>query len=180
MDWVQNYTLNTLILNYILYANTIPHFRNFQCCCIPSHTMLCETYTSWPFDVLSTPLIMGMHWNTNIWTLYYTLYPFSVHVVTFTFHYQLMHLLIKTLSRFTFKTTHVKKCLWCVLKINLKNPTCFGQSSDHHQGSVAVPYAITTCQPACFVAFQFVAVCCLYVYTCDVPVGVVSGCVLDF
>jgi len=36
------------------------------------------------------------------------LYPFSVHVVTFTFHYQLMHLLIKTLSQFTFKTTHVK------------------------------------------------------------------------
>ena len=29
------------------------------------------------------------------------LYPFSVHVVTFTFHYQLMHLLIKTLSQFT-------------------------------------------------------------------------------
>ena len=25
----------------------------------------------------------------------YILYPFSVHVVTFTFHYQLMHLLIK-------------------------------------------------------------------------------------
>jgi len=30
-----------------------------------------------------------------------------MHVVTFTFHYQLMHLLIKTLSQFTFKTTHV-------------------------------------------------------------------------
>ena len=26
----------------------------------------------------------------------------------FTFHYQLMHLLIKTLSQFTFKTTHIK------------------------------------------------------------------------
>jgi len=35
------------------------------------------------------------------------LYPFSVHVVTFTFHYHLMHLLIKKLSQFTFKTTHV-------------------------------------------------------------------------
>jgi len=27
---------------------------------------------------------------------------------TVTFHYQLMHLLIKTLSQFTFKTTHIK------------------------------------------------------------------------
>ena len=35
------------------------------------------------------------------------LYPFSVHVVTFTFHYQLMHT-IKTLSQFSFKTIHVK------------------------------------------------------------------------
>jgi len=31
-----------------------------------------------------------------------------VNIYTFTFHYQLMHLLIKTLSQFTFKTTHVK------------------------------------------------------------------------
>ena len=30
------------------------------------------------------------------------------HLIFFTFHYQLMHLLIKTLSQFTFKTTHVK------------------------------------------------------------------------
>ena len=36
------------------------------------------------------------------------IYPFSVHVVIFNFYYQLMHLLIKTLSQFTFKTTHVK------------------------------------------------------------------------
>jgi len=28
--------------------------------------------------------------------------------IVFTFHYQLMHFLIKTLSQFTFKTTHVK------------------------------------------------------------------------
>jgi len=33
-----------------------------------------------------------------------TLYPFSVHVVTFAFHYQLMHLLIKN----TF-TVHISK-----------------------------------------------------------------------
>ena len=31
----------------------------------------------------------------------------------FTFHYQLMHLLIKTLSQFTFKTTHVKMSVMC-------------------------------------------------------------------
>jgi hypothetical protein len=43
--------------------------------------MLCETYTSWPSDVHSTPLIMGMHWNTNIWTLYYTFTPFTVTMV---------------------------------------------------------------------------------------------------
>ena len=97
--------------------------------------------------------------------LFHYLYPFSVHVAIFTFHYQLMHLLIKTLSQFTFKTTHVKNVCVAYLKLILKNPPCFGQSSDHYQGSVPVPYAITTCQPACFVAFQFVAVCCLYVYT---------------
>ena len=45
------------------------------------------------------------------------LYPFSVHVVTFTFHYQLMHLLIKTLSQFTFKTTHVKNVCDAYLKL---------------------------------------------------------------
>jgi len=48
------------------------------------------------------------------------LYPFSVHVVTFTFHYQLMHLLIKTLSQFTFKTTHVKNVCDAYLKLILK------------------------------------------------------------
>ena len=62
-----------------------------------------------------------------------------------------MHLLIKTLSQFTFKTTHVKMSVM-ILKIKLKNPTCFGRSSDRHQGSFPVPCAITTCQPACFVA----------------------------
>jgi len=36
------------------------------------------------------------------------LYPFPVHVVIFNFYYQFMHLLIKTQSQFTFKTTHVK------------------------------------------------------------------------
>ena len=48
------------------------------------------------------------------------LYPFSMHVVTFTFHYQLMHLLIKTLSQFTFKTTHVKNVCDVYLKLILK------------------------------------------------------------
>jgi len=43
----------------------------------------------------------------------FLIYPFSVHVVTFTFHYQLMHLLIKILSQFTFKTTHVKRSVMC-------------------------------------------------------------------
>jgi len=42
-----------------------------------------------------------------------------------------------------------------------------------------VPCAITTCQHACLVAFQSVAVCCLSLYTCDLPVSVVSGCVQD-
>jgi hypothetical protein len=51
---------------------------------------------------------------------YINLYPFSVHVVTFTFHYQLMHLLIKTLSQFTFKTTRVKNVCDAYLKLILK------------------------------------------------------------
>jgi len=42
---------------------------------------------------------------------------FSVHVLTFTFHYQLMHLLIKTLTQFTFKTTHVKNVCDAYLKL---------------------------------------------------------------
>ena len=37
-----------------------------------------------------------------------TLHPFSVHVGSFTFHYQLMHLLIKTLSQFTLKLHTLK------------------------------------------------------------------------
>jgi len=39
------------------------------------------------------------------------------HVAMFTFHYQLMHLLIKTLSQFTFKTTHVKNVCDGYLKL---------------------------------------------------------------
>ena len=92
----------------------------------------------------------------------------------FTFHHQLMHPSIKTLSQFTFKTTHVKNVCAAYLKLIknfLKNPTCFGRSSDHHQGLVPVPCTITTSQPACFFAFQFVAVCCLYVYACVVLIG---------
>ena len=38
-------------------------------------------------------------------------------VCVFTFHYQLMHLLIKTLSQFTFKTTDVKNV--CDAYLNL-------------------------------------------------------------
>ena len=38
----------------------------------------------------------------------------------FTFHYQLVHLLIKTLSQFTFKTTHVKNVCDAYLKLILK------------------------------------------------------------
>ena len=49
------------------------------------------------------------------------LYPFSVRVVTFTFHYQLMHLLIKTLSQFTFKTTHVKNVCDAYLTLKTLN-----------------------------------------------------------
>jgi len=40
-----------------------------------------------------------------------------IRVFTFTFHYQLMHLLIKTLSQFTFKTTHVKNVCDAYLKL---------------------------------------------------------------
>ena len=61
--------------------------------------------------------------------------------------------------------------------MKFKNPTCFGQSSDNYQGFFPLPCAITTYQPACLIAFQSVVVCCLCVYTCDVPVSVVSGCV---
>jgi len=46
-----------------------------------------------------------------------------VHVVTFTFHHQLMHPSIKTLSQFTFKTTHLKNVCAAYLKLikNFKN-----------------------------------------------------------
>jgi hypothetical protein len=47
------------------------------------------------------------------------------------------------------------------------------QFSDHHQGSINRTCAIATYQRACIFVFQYVAVCCLYVYTFDVPVRVV-------
>jgi hypothetical protein len=50
--------------------------------------------------------------------------------------------------------------------------------SDHHQGSINSTCAITTYQRACIFVFQYVAVCCLYVYTYGVPVRVVSDYVL--
>jgi hypothetical protein len=46
--------------------------------------------------------------------------------------------------------------------------------SDHHQRSINRTCAITTYQRACIVVFQYVAVCCLYVYTYDVPVRLLS------
>jgi hypothetical protein len=46
--------------------------------------------------------------------------------------------------------------------------------SDHHQGSINRTCVITTYQRACIVVFQYVVVCCLYVYTYDVPVHMVS------
>ena len=49
----------------------------------------------------------------------------ETHILTFTFHYQLMHLLIKTLSQFTFKTTHVKNVCDAYLKLILKKPNMF-------------------------------------------------------
>jgi hypothetical protein len=52
------------------------------------------------------------------------------------------------------------------------------QISDHHQGSNNRTCAITTYQHACIVVFQYVAVCCLYVYAYSVPVSVVSDYVL--
>jgi hypothetical protein len=52
------------------------------------------------------------------------------------------------------------------------------QFSDHHQGLINRTCVITTYQRACIVVFQYVAVCCLYVYTYDVPVRVVSDYVL--
>ena len=51
--------------------------------------------------------------------------------------------------------------------------------SDDHQGSVCVPYTITTYQPAYFVVFRFVVVCYLFMSACGVLVGVVSSCVLS-
>jgi len=41
----------------------------------------------------------------------------GVTIGSFTFHYQLTHLLIKTLSQFTFKTTHVKNVCDAYLKL---------------------------------------------------------------
>ena len=119
-----------------------------------------------------------------------------------------MHLLIKTLSQFTFKTAHVKNVCDAYLKLNLKNSTCLGQSSDHHQGvnsrtlrncyvSACLLLRIPVCggmssviYNICIIVYEtwwygmltviqegYVAY--LYVYTCDVPVSVVSGCVLS-
>jgi hypothetical protein len=48
------------------------------------------------------------------------------------------------------------------------------QFSDHHQGFNHCTCAITTYQRAYIVVFQYVAVCCLYVYTYDVPMRVVT------
>ena len=48
----------------------------------------CRARHNWM--VSSLPSSYGFRWQC-MWLLY----PFSVHVVTFTFHYQLMHLLIK-------------------------------------------------------------------------------------
>jgi hypothetical protein len=48
------------------------------------------------------------------------------------------------------------------------------QFSNHHQGSINCTCANTTYQCACIVVFQYVAVCCLYFYTYDVPVCVES------
>ena len=52
------------------------------------------------------------------------------------------------------------------------------QSFDHHQGLVTVLVQITTCQRACLVVLQYVAVCRLYVYTCNVPARVVSDYII--
>jgi len=60
-----------------------------------------------PVEAMNLPQLCCWSFRSS-WMWCCVLYPFSVHVVTFTFHYQLMHLLIKTLPQFTFKTTHVK------------------------------------------------------------------------
>jgi len=70
-------------------------------------------------------------------------YPFAVHVVTFTFHYQLMH--TKHFHNFHLKLYTLKMFVMRT-KTNLKNPTCFDRFADHHQGLVPVPCTITTCQ----------------------------------
>ena len=58
-----------------------------------------------------------------------------------------------------------------------KNPTCFGQHCNHHQGLIVVPETVTTCPLAYFL---FVPVCgsiYLFVCVCLVPADAVSGCV---
>jgi hypothetical protein len=55
----------------------------------------------------------------------------------------------------------------------------WSQFSDHHQGPVNRTCAITIYQYTCVVVFQCVTVCCLYVYTYDVPVRLVSDYVLS-
>ena len=111
-------------------------------------------------------------------------------------HFHNFHLKLYTLKMVVMRT-----------KTYLKNPTCFDRFADHHQGLVHVPCTITTCQFFClripvmwryvfcniqhpYYSFRNVViwyidyytrgyVAYLYVYTCDVPVGVVSGCVLS-
>jgi len=110
---------------------------------------ICLTYT-WCCMYSLELRMMGGKTVQNVQSVY-SLYPFSVHVVTFIFHYQLMHtkhchnfhLKLYTLKTFAMRT-----------KTNLKNPTCFDRFADHHQGLVPVPCTITTCQFFCFFAFQ--------------------------
>ena len=126
------------LISQIYFGRTLYMFRTFPLSIIRSFSLYTQQwYMSYRFadssragscsqainkPVWHTPLLC-VQWKTpddgkrNCPKHVEGLYPFSVHVVTFTFHYQLMHLLIKTLSQFTFKTTHVKNICDAYLKL---------------------------------------------------------------
>jgi hypothetical protein len=80
-------------------------------------------------------------------------------------HYQIMHI-IKNIHSLHFKN-YTLKCLWYILKIKIKNPTCFGHCySTIIRGSHCL--CIYYYQCACNILYVYVAVCYLCACTCGV------------
>jgi hypothetical protein len=80
---------------------------------------------------------------------------------------------LKTFTVYILKNYSLK-CLWYILKIKIKNPTCFGHSySTIIRGSQCLSIYYYQC--ACNILYAYVAVCYLCVCTCGVLARVVSA-----